>query len=328
MTERLFLEDIGRSHSISAIGDARLWSIHNLFNDPTLPPLIYVMESAVGQQFLLGRHVSGRPKFNMVRYIAKSIVGLFFEHLSRKDCCQYLILRDAYPFDLQFAFGCAPPYDIRILPTAFIKLERVPSPDGTDLDVKGQEMIGEYRGETWLIPDLKIGSGSTIAFFLKNAFARHVPREVHLFTTCGSLEGIRRIHKECRKAGVELIPVFTQCIFELSKNGNLPGLPFPNLSVMNPGSITTREFYEKAMTRYQGARMCSVGDVNASLDDPLQYSIQTLWEWEALKMDPQKENWDDWTIDIRGENARNKIREFRPALFDYFKSILGEEPSG
>jgi len=39
------------------------------------------------------------------------------------------------------------------------------------------------------------------------------------------LEGIQRIYSECLKKEVELIPVFAECIFEVSKAGNLPGLP-------------------------------------------------------------------------------------------------------
>jgi hypothetical protein len=124
---------------------------------------------------------------------------------------------------------------------------------------------------------------------------------------------------------VELIPVLSQCIFEISKVGNLPGLPLTDLSVMSPGSITTKEFFEKASRRYQGTRMCCVGDIGESLDDPLQYSIHTLWEMQILGMDPGKENWKVWTVDVRGKMFQKKISAFNPALFDYFKGIWKEE---
>ena len=101
MTERTFLENVGSPYSVNAIGSARAWEVRRLRNDPTIPPLVYVVESEVGQQFLLGRETCGRPKFNMIRYIAKSFVELFFEQLSGKALCQYIILRGAYPFDLQ-----------------------------------------------------------------------------------------------------------------------------------------------------------------------------------------------------------------------------------
>ncbi len=84
MSDRIFLENISKSYSSNAIGSARVWEVRHLRNDPTIPPLIYVVESEVGQQFLLGREICGRPKFNMIRYIAKSFVELFFEQLQRK----------------------------------------------------------------------------------------------------------------------------------------------------------------------------------------------------------------------------------------------------
>jgi hypothetical protein len=325
MSERIFLENVGKPYSTSPISDARVWKVRHLRNDPTIPPLIYVVESKIGQRFLLGREISGRPKFNMIRYIAKSFVELFVEPLIGKELSQYLILRGAYPFDLQYAFGCAPIYDRRLLPTGFIKLQRVLNQEGRDWEIHGQNLIGEYHGGTWLIPDTTIASGSTIAFFLKNGFVHHLPKQVYVFTACGSLEGVQRIYQECVKKGVELIPVLSQCIFEISRVGNLPGLPLTDLSVMSPGSITTQEFYEKASRRYQGTRMCCVGDIGESLGDPLQYSIHTLWEMQILGMDPGKEDWKVWTVDVRGKMFQKKVSDFNPALFDYFKGIWKEE---
>jgi len=321
MSERVFLEDIAELYSNNALGDAKTWEIKNLRNDSTLPPLIYVVESEIGQRFLLGRGISGRPKFNMIRYIAKSFSELFFEQLKEKELSQYLILRGAYPFDLQFAMGCAPPHDLNLLPTGWIKLQRVLKSEGTDWEIHGQNLIGEYQGDTWLIPDTAIASGSTIEYFLRNGFAHHLPKEVYVFTACGSLEGIQRIYQECQKKGAKLIPVFSQCVFEVSKTGNLPGLPLTDLSVLSPGSITTKTFYEKAFHRYQGTRMCCVGDIGESLEDPIQYSIQSLWEMQILGMDPKKENWDTWTVNVRENRFKEKVSHFKPELVTYFKEL-------
>jgi len=326
MTSRTFLENVGTPYSVNAIGSVRACEISHLRNDPTIPPLIYVIESAVGQQFLLGREISGRPKFNMIRYIAKSFVELFFEQLSGKEISQYLILRGAYPFDLQYAFGYAPPYDRLLLPTGFIKLQRLLNKEGTGWEIHGQNFIGEYQGDTWLIPDTAIASGSTIAHFLRNGFSHHLPKRVYVITACGSLEGIQRIYQECLKTNVGLVPIFSQCIFEVSKVGNLPGLPLTDLSVISPGSITTEEFYEKAFRRYQGTQMCCVGDIGESLEDPLQYSIHTLWEMQILGMDPKKEDWSAWTVDVREESFQKKVSDFNPALFEYFKSLWISSP--
>ncbi|OGQ00489.1 MAG: hypothetical protein A2026_11195 [Deltaproteobacteria bacterium RBG_19FT_COMBO_46_12] len=321
MTERLFLENVGNPFSINAIGSAKAWEVPHLHRDPNIPPLIYVIETDVAQQFLLGRGVSGRPKFNMIRYIAKSFTELFLEQLNGKELSQYIILRGAYPFDLQYAFGYAPPYDCLLLPTGFIKLQRVLNQEGTDWEIHAQNFIGNYHGDIWLIPDTAIASGSTIAYFLRNAFSYHLPKQVYVISACGSLEGIQRIYQECLKKNVELIPVFSQCIFEVSKMGNLPGLPLTDLSVVSLGSITTSEFYEKAFRRYQGTRMCCVGDIGESLEEPLQYSIHTLWEMQILGMDPKKEDWGVWTVDVRGKCFQKYVQEFNPALAEYFKGI-------
>lgn len=321
MSRRIFLEDIGKPYATTPIGSGRAWEVRNLRNDPSLPPLIYVVESRMGESFLLGRGISGRPKFNMIRYLATLFIELFFEQLKTKDCAQYLILRGAYPLDLQQAFGNAPPYDRVLLPTGFIKLQRVLNPEGADWEIRAQDFVGEYRGEVWLIPDTAIASGSTIAFFLNNAFSHHLPKQVYLFTACGSLEGIQRIYKECLKKKVELIPVFSQCIFEVSKEGNLPGLPLTDLPVTNPGSITTKSFFEKAHRRYQGTRMCCVGDIGESLEDPLLYSLHTLWEMQVLGMDPKKEDWNQWSVDVRNEGFKKRVHDFRPGLAEYFKGL-------
>src|SRR4030067_2821813 len=221
MAGRTFLEDVGNLYSMNVFGSARTWEVRHLRNDSSLPPLIYVIESEVGQQFLLGREISGRPKFNMIRYIAKSFAELFFERLIGKKLSQYIILRGAYPFDLQYAFGYAPPYDRLLLPTGFIKLQRVLNQGGTDWEIHAQNFIGKYHGDIWLIPDTAIASGSTIAYFLRNGFNHHLPKQVYVMTACGSLEGIQRIYQECQKKGVELVPVFSQCIFEVSRKGRL-----------------------------------------------------------------------------------------------------------
>jgi len=321
MSDRTFLEDVGNPYSINAIGTAKAWEVRHLRDDSTVPPSIYVIQTDIGQQFLLGREISGRPKFNMVRYIAKSFIELFFEQLSGKELSQYIILRGAYPFDLQYAFGRIPPYDRFLLPTCFTKLQRVLNPEGTDWEIHAQNFIGKYQGDIWLIPDTIIASGSTIAYFLRNGFTHHLPKRVYVITACGSLEGIQRIYQECLNKNVELIPVFSQCIFEVSKVGNLPGLPLTDLSIISPNSITTRELYNKALRRYQGTRMCCVGDVGESLEDPIRYSIHTLWEMQILGMDPKKEDWSAWTVDVRTKEIKKKVHNFNPALVEYFNEI-------
>jgi hypothetical protein len=321
MAERTFLEDIGTLYSVNAVGSARAWEVRHLRDDPTIPPLIYVIESDTGTRFLLGREISGRPKFNMIRYIAKSFVELFYEHLSGRALSQYLMLREAYPFDLQYAFGYAQPYDQLLLPTGFVQLQKVRNQRTADCNSHVQNLVGDYRGDTWLIPDTVIASGSTIAHFLENGFDHHVPRQVYVITACGNLEGIRRIYQECLKKHVELIPVFSQCIFEISKAENLSELPPTAHSVIDPGSITTKELYERALHRYQGTRMCCVGEIAESLEDPVHYSLHTLREMQLWGMDPKKEDWSTWTVNPQTEKMKKKVQAFNPSLAAYLEEI-------
>jgi hypothetical protein len=124
------------------------------------------------------------------------------------------------------------------------------------------------------------------------------------------------------------VPVFSQCIFEVSKTGNLPGLPLTDLSVMSDGSMTTQEFYRKASDRYQEKRMCCVGDIGESLEDPISYSINTLREMQILGMDPQKENWDNWTIDVREQEMKKKIHDSNPSLYNILRMFSEKAING
>jgi len=42
-------------------------------------------------------------------------------------------------------------------------------------------------------------------------------------------------------------------------------------------------------------------------------------------MDPKKENWDAWTVDVQGERFEKKAFDFNSALFEHFKEIWKEE---
>jgi len=316
MSERIFLEDIAKPYNVSPLGNARTWKILYPEMEFSLPPLIYVVESQIGQQFLLGREKSGRAKFNMVRYLAQSIIPLFLEQLKGKDLFQYLILREAYPFDLQHAFGFSSHYQHTLIPTAFIIYK-----DNITNEINKYE-LNTYQGNTWLIPYPILNSGRIIASFLKDRFQHHLPKEVYLFTLCGSGEALNCIYKECEKTGVELIPVYSQCIFKMSES--LKFKDNPSFSVLNQGSITTKLFFEKASHRFQEKLMCSVGNFEESLYNPIQYSINTLMEMMALGMDPKRENWEGWSINVKGDDFQKILAENNPSLLDYFKESWKE----
>jgi hypothetical protein len=129
-------------------------------------------------------------------------------------------------------------------------------------------------------------------------FQNIFPNSLRLY---GLVKPQNRIYGSKKAGGSD--SVFSQHL-RVSKTGNLPGLPLTDLSVMRSGSITTRTFFEEASRRYQGTRLCCVGDIGESLEEPLKYSVHTLWEMQILGMNPAKENWDNWTINVRDERSR------------------------
>lgn len=319
MHQRMFLEEVGRVDRSNAIGNVKAWEIREILGEEHHPPLIYVVESEAGERFLLGRELSGRAKFNLIRYVAKSFVEIFFEGLKGKEAVQYLILPDAYAFDLQYATGVTPPYDRVLLPTEFILVkkrsgdkafEKVTSP--------GQ---ATYRGRTWLIPNTTLTSEETVVHFLRNAFSSHRPEEIYLFTACGSLKGIQTLYNECLKVGVRLVPVVSQCLFHVSKPLEPACSRQATFPILNPATLTSRAFLRKATERYQGKEICSVGDVQKSLNHPVFYCVETLREMMHVGMDPAQENWEAWSVEVRSEEMREKIRELDPAIYDYFRAF-------
>jgi hypothetical protein len=67
--------------------------------------------------------------------------------------------------------------------------------------------------------------------------------------------------------------------------------------------------------------MCCVGDIGESLEDPIQYSIHTLWEMQILGMDPKKENWDSWAVNVREKSFKEKVVHFNPSFLEYFHDL-------
>ncbi len=67
--------------------------------------------------------------------------------------------------------------------------------------------------------------------------------------------------------------------------------------------------------------MCCVGDIGESLEDPVNFSVHTLFEMKLLGMDPKKENWDAWTVNVRKKEFLKKVQDFDPALLNYMTEI-------
>ena len=297
--KRIFIEDIGEV--VERKGKVIVWRV--LVPNNYFPEEMFLVESPAGERLVLGRGIWGRKKFELIQEIADILFEAVLERMSfSQSPRQFLILRGAYPFDLQKASKRLMP-DF-ILPTTFLKLQR--KLVGGRWQIEEKFFLGEWTGDLWLIPDTAIASGSTIAYLLIKGLKIAKPKRIIVFTAAGSIEGIIKIWQVCQQYGVEMIPVFSQCIFEVSKEGVLPNLPYTDLPVENHGTITSREFYQKAHQVYQGKPMCCVGDVGDSLENPEKYIAETLKEIEILGIDISQPGW-EWVQELTkgGKNVRS-----------------------
>jgi len=304
---RVFIEDIGEV--VERKGKVVVWRV--LVSNNYFPEEMYLVESPAGERLVLGRGIWGRRKFELIQEIAdilfEAVLGkMNFSQSPR----QFLILRGAYPFDLQrVSRRLIPEF---ILPTTFLKLQRKLI-DG-NWQIEEKFFLGKWTGDLWLIPDTAIASGSTITYLLTKGLKVAKPKRIIVFTAAGSIEGIIKIWHTCQEHDVEMIPVFSQCIFEVSEKGVLPNLPYTDLPVENPGTIVSREFYQKAHQVYQGKPMCCVGDVGDSLENPEKYIAETLEEIKILGIDISQPGW-EWVQALmkggRNANSCYSVREGR-----------------
>jgi hypothetical protein len=42
---------------------------------------------------------------------------------------------------------------------------------------------------------------------------------------------------------------------------------------------------------------------------------------QVLRMDPKKEDWDQWSVDVRDEGFKKRVQDFNPGLAEYFKGL-------
>jgi hypothetical protein len=69
------------------------------------------------------------------------------------------------------------------------------------------------------------------------------------------------------------------------------------------------------------------GDIGESLEDPIQYSIHTLLEMQVLGMDPRKENWDAWSVNVKEKDFKKKVSDFKPELIQPISKTSGKMQS-
>lgn len=339
--KKTYLEDIGTLEKTEAENGAesyiKLWKLKDLKSIDTA----IVVENTPGKKFLLSRGMFGADKFclikrtawNLFRFthslITKAVPELSREEIGKSQKVrQFLILSGAYPLDMQDAWQR---YLECFLQTSRTDLTRKIDKGDKEKSWSIEERIppASISGKVWLIPDTAVASGSTISYFLRTNLERakkssegQTLRKVFLYTACGSLMGANKAAKICKDFGVGFIPVFSQAIFEVSPEGNLPNLPYTDLPILNEGTITSKKFHSKAKKVYQDKPMCSIGDVGDSISEVEQYLIDTLREVAELEIDPTKQQW-RWVREIwQKEKIRNQLQKEDPKASNYFKESL------
>jgi hypothetical protein len=281
----------------------------------------FLVKTKAGDDFLLYRKLYGRAKYNLIQKIAKQLFLTVIDELKKYDTYrQFIILRGAYPFDLQ-----KPSRSILseiMLPTTFLKLQRVLNKH-QEWIIKESFFNGSWEGEVWLIPDTAIASGSTIAYLLEKGFENYIPKLIVVFTAAGSFYGMRKIATICRQHNVELIAVFSSALFEVSQRGILPDLPYTDLPLLGKGTITTPDLSQRAQDIFQGKKMCSVGDVGDSLENPFNYLINTLREISAWRIDVDNPDW-LWVKELfKLSSFQEKLEKIDEEAYRYFKDKIG-----
>lgn len=338
---RKFLEEVGNKYLEEHHPEIPIitWKVEGLNGIKQA----YVIEHNKGEEFLLGRGIYGAEKFQLIQWISwnllcftwplikKEVLAETKEEIGQDQARQFIILRGAYPFDLQNPWQR---YAGSILSTSWTKLQRKKSKQrGKDKwEIEEEFSYGGLEGKIWLVPDTAVASGSTVSHFLRTRLSEaeknnKLPETVMLYTACGSLLGVKRASEACQVYGVDFIPVFSQAIFEVSPRGNLPGLPYTDLPIENEGTITSKRFYKKAHKMFQGKPLCTIGDIGEILLEVEQYFLDTFWEIAEVGIDPTKPEWEwlreIWNSKENGQKPfRKKLADHKPYAAFYFKEKL------
>ncbi len=145
-------------------------------------------------------------------------------------------------------------------------------------------------------------SGETVESTLSDIFQTltraksRLPRAVYIYINFGSTLTAFRAARVCERFGVALSFTFMGSAINVSPQGLLPGLPYTDLSHLDPGSITYRSLYNeglKVCTDMSGMPVlsrCSCGDVGDSLDNPEHYFMLLVLENLLLRIPLHRED--------------------------------------
>jgi hypothetical protein len=316
--------------------DVKLWCLNDLDTHTSfpesLPPKIYVVENRQGEIFLLSRMIAGGQAFSLLERITGLMIKALKDMILRwygrgLRLRQVVIPWGGYPMNVQNHIqSLMPSKMLSIVPTTIAKLQRYY--DKTEKRYKNQLLgfVGdtEFDEDILLVGDTATASGSTAEETIrlitegnkKWGIRGHTFKTVLFLTICGSREGLVRPYNLCRRYGIEFIPVFSNSIFQVTRDANvLPSLPgMTDLPFFNEETLTTPGLFKEAQRVYEGKKMCAVGDTGNRLRKISLYLLETLTEIDILQMPLAEPEWRTARELFANPHNREQVNAFRKAL--------------
>jgi hypothetical protein len=199
-------------------------------------------------------------------------------------------------------WGYAPDFDTTKPLKPMTEGEKKRYPFMSKEDIIKTRGIDYFASDVMIISEGAGASGETIETTLVDIFetlGRHdapLPKYLYIYINFGSTLTALRAAKVCEHYGVELSFTFMGSAINVSPEGLLPGLPYTDLSHLDPGSITYRKLYETGLTICTDLdgnpvlTRCSCGDVGDSLDNPSHYYLLLVLENLILRIPLHREN--------------------------------------
>lgn len=320
METKLFLENVGTVEMKES--ESVLWSIENLgqhesFQGRDIPSKIWVVDSPMGHQLLLSREMTGPKKFHLIKEVGHTMLRLIKPEFSGR-VAQFVILWGGRPLDLLNADPSL--FRHRLPDTTYIKLQRKLKDDKSDFVVEQISMTGKWwEDDTYILLEECTASGATLAGFIQMLLKHHKPKKVIAPPVCGSLEGIERAYRVCRENEIEFVPILNTAIIQVQKMG--VKLPLTDLG-LQPLTIATKNFIQKAAERYQNTALCWVGDIGDSLYKIDEFLIDTIGDMMKIGMNPEKEDWSKWDPMIFGDKFLAKLERDAPGAYKWAINVL------
>jgi len=306
----IFLDEISRKHELSGF---------NVFEVDEFQGIqkIYVVEDTTEEdifaRFLLERNVYEYDRVDRIeRLFTKIIQPSIFEQVfaGQGPFLQILPMNSGEFCNIRHGFKKLLPqkkYHRNPLPTWYAEIQR--QVEGTHVTATMVNTMKDFGPvKTVFFCDTCGASGSTDSIGANYVIQKWGKasdykslEHIVIVSACTSWQALEKVSAICKKAKVQLTCILGQVIFEVVEGPGVLGLCKTDLPILmpesegKPGSVTTRDFYERAIKYNQGKLICAVGDVGASLRKTVQYLKECMEEMAILKMDLNKPEW-SWIL--------------------------------